>query len=102
MIKDEIELPNGMEFMRQLRSSKMKVRHQDDINALALCDRADRNVYPILHRESASTRGRSPRQRPEELVKALSYENVNAIPAEDGRWEMCIVSTNRGKGQLPP
>ena len=44
------QLPNGMEFMRQLRSSKMKVRHQEDINALALCDQADRNVYPILHR----------------------------------------------------
>ena len=44
------QLPNGMEFMRQLRSSKMKVKHQDDINALALCDQADRNVYPILHR----------------------------------------------------
>ena len=88
MIKDEMELPNGMEFMRQLWSSKMKVttstpspsatrptgtstrsstacprlqeedlrttgaevKHQDDINALALCDQADRNVYPILHR----------------------------------------------------
>ena len=45
-----LQLPNGMEFMRQLRSSKMKVRHQEDINALALCDQADRNVYPILHR----------------------------------------------------
>ena len=46
------QLPNGMEFMRQLRSSKMKVRHQEDINALALCDQADRNVYPILEKYS--------------------------------------------------
>ena len=44
------QLPNGVEFMRVLKSAKMKVRHPDDIHALSLCDSADRNVFPMLHR----------------------------------------------------
>ena len=36
--------------MRLLKSSQMKVRHPDDIQAVSLCDGAERNVYRMLHR----------------------------------------------------
>ena len=44
------QLPNGVEFMRLLKSAKMKVRHPDDIQAVSLCPSAERDVYPMLHR----------------------------------------------------